>query len=102
MPPSAVLGRRGPLTTSNDFRGQNEYAYNLNEPNLEGVYEVKFLAEFSHFGVMLSQTCDKQRTIAFIYIDRGFVILENVNSDKILLGLSTINRLIVNGKNLID
>ena len=64
MPPSAA-----PLATSNDLRGQNEYAYVLNEPNLEGVYEVKFLAKFSHFGVMLSQTCDKQRTIAFIYID---------------------------------
>ena len=52
MPPSAVLGRRGPLATSNDLRGQNEFAYVLNEPNLEGVYEVKFLAKFSHFGVM--------------------------------------------------
>ena len=40
-----------PLAASNDLWGQNEYASNLNEVKLKGVYEVNFLAKISHFGV---------------------------------------------------
>ena len=58
-----------PLAASNDLWGQNEYASNLNEVKLKGVYEVKFLAKISHFGVKREQTCDKQTEIALIYID---------------------------------
>ena len=58
-----------PLAASNDLRGKNEYVHDLNEFDLEGVYEVMFLAKSSHFGGVSGQTGDKQTTIALIYID---------------------------------
>ena len=69
---SVLLGRKGkkrPLAASNDLRGKNECVNDLNEVNLEGVYEVIFLAKSSHFGGVGGQTGDKQTTIALIYID---------------------------------
>ena len=56
-----------PLAASNDLWGQNEYASNLNEVKLKGVYEVMFLAKISHFGVKREQTANKQTQIALIY-----------------------------------
>ena len=54
---------------SNDLRGKNECVHDLNEVNLEGVYEVLFLAKSSHFGGVGGQTANKQTEIALIYID---------------------------------
>ena len=38
-------GKKRPLEASNDLRGKNECVHDLNEVNLEGVYEVIFLAK---------------------------------------------------------
>ena len=43
---------------SNDLRGKNEYAYGLNVANLDGAYEIKFLAKIGHFDVKRVQTGD--------------------------------------------
>ena len=67
-----MLGRKSekrPLAASNDLKGKNECVHDLNELNLEGVCEVKFLAKSSHFGGVGGQTGNKQTTIALIYID---------------------------------
>ena len=55
------------LVASNDLRSKNEYDHDLNEVNLEGVYEVMFLAKSSHFGGVSGQTGNKQTTIALLY-----------------------------------
>ena len=53
-----------------DLGGQNEYAYDTTNPNLWGVFEIKFFDIWSGFCVKSVQT-DRQTLFRFIYIDEN-------------------------------